>query len=125
MLAHVSKTECGSMDLSVGDNAFGECATVEGFPPARRDHLKRCGMSPGAEQFPRTRCATAGQKAFGEARLVLQFLTAECPQASDRRRDEERSEEHTSELQSLMRLSYAVFCLKKKNTRTTTKSVCY
>src|SRR3546814_3843704 len=37
-----------------------------------------------------------------------------------------RSEEHTSELQSLMRISYAVFCLKKKNkisydpTRTTT-----
>src|SRR3546814_1920021 len=30
-----------------------------------------------------------------------------------------RSEEHTSELQSLMRISYAVFCLKKKNTRST------
>src|SRR3546814_5113163 len=29
----------------------------------------------------------------------------------------ERSEEHTSELQSLMRISYAVFCLKKKNTK--------
>src|SRR3546814_9444888 len=32
-----------------------------------------------------------------------------------------RSEEHTSELQSLMRISYAVFCLKKKK-KTTTKS---
>src|SRR3546814_10480851 len=30
-----------------------------------------------------------------------------------------RSEEHTSELQSLMRISYAVFCLKKKTTDTT------
>src|SRR3546814_10554468 len=29
-----------------------------------------------------------------------------------------RSEEHTSELQSLMRISYAVFCLKKKNIKT-------
>src|SRR3546814_4134205 len=29
-----------------------------------------------------------------------------------------RSEEHTSELQSLMRISYAVFCLEKKNTET-------
>src|SRR3546814_5470434 len=28
--------------------------------------------------------------------------------------DDQRSEEHTSELQSLMRISYAVFCLKKK-----------
>src|SRR3546814_3381743 len=36
-----------------------------------------------------------------------------------------RSEEHTSELQSLMRISYAVFCLKKKNkmTMTNTKNV--
>src|SRR3546814_3324421 len=34
-----------------------------------------------------------------------------APHAVDR-----RSEEHTSELQSLMRISYAVFCLKKKNT---------
>src|SRR3546814_4122730 len=32
------------------------------------------------------------------------------------RRKIPRSEEHTSELQSLMRISYAVFCLKKKNT---------
>src|SRR3546814_3697838 len=32
---------------------------------------------------------------------------------------EYRSEEHTSELQSLMRISYAVFCLKKKNTQYT------
>src|SRR3546814_3983942 len=30
---------------------------------------------------------------------------------------EARSEEHTSELQSLMRISYAVFCLKKKTTK--------
>src|SRR3546814_6873143 len=39
--------------------------------------------------------------------------------------DDERSEEHTSELQSLMRISYAVFCLKKKkqkHTTTTTES---
>src|SRR3546814_5159763 len=34
-------------------------------------------------------------------------------------RVEYRSEEHTSELQSLMRISYAVFCLKKKNIGTT------
>src|SRR3546814_8070625 len=39
-------------------------------------------------------------------RPVLQYLPAML----------ERSEEHTSELQSLMRISYAVFCLQKKNT---------
>src|SRR3546814_4430268 len=36
-----------------------------------------------------------------------------------------RSEEHTSELQSLMRISYAVFCLKTKNTSTRTKYQSY
>src|SRR3546814_3638838 len=34
---------------------------------------------------------------------------------------QQRSEEHTSELQSLMRISYAVFCLKKKNNTTSIK----
>src|SRR3546814_3235148 len=34
---------------------------------------------------------------------------------ANRPRIDPRSEEHTSELQSLMRISYAVFCLKKKN----------
>src|SRR3546814_3487441 len=34
----------------------------------------------------------------------------------------DRSEEHTSELQSLMRISYAVFCLKKKNINTNNKT---
>src|SRR3546814_2723477 len=37
--------------------------------------------------------------------------------------DLNRSEEHTSELQSLMRISYAVFCLKKKNTKLQTHNV--
>src|SRR3546814_7230719 len=39
--------------------------------------------------------------------------------AAERRVPPPRSEEHTSELQSLMRISYAVFCLKKKTTTTT------
>src|SRR3546814_6820276 len=36
------------------------------------------------------------------------------PDAAERARAQTRSEEHTSELQSLMRITYAVFCLKKK-----------
>src|SRR3546814_4836068 len=40
-----------------------------------------------------------------------------CPNA-DRDRAAQRSEEHTSELQSLMHISYAVFCLKKKKQNT-------
>src|SRR3546814_5287483 len=37
-------------------------------------------------------------------------------------KDQDRSEEHTSELQSLMRISYAVFCLKKKKQKTKTNT---
>src|SRR3546814_8478302 len=43
---------------------------------------------------------------------------ARASDSADLRRSlADRSEEHTSELQSLMRISYAVFCLKKKKTR--------
>src|SRR3546814_6756699 len=48
---------------------------------------------------------------------VIEVARPSCSQLhGDERRngDEPRSEEHTSELQSLMRISYAVFCLKKK-----------
>src|SRR3546814_2611362 len=51
-------------------------------------------------------------------RLPSASLASTKGTASSRRRPTEaarRSEEHTSELQSLMRISYAVFCLKKKN----------
>src|SRR3546814_10211562 len=41
--------------------------------------------------------------------------TRQCRTSNRLRNPSSRSEEHTSELQSLMRISYAVFCLKKKN----------
>src|SRR3546814_10840929 len=43
------------------------------------------------------------------------------PRLAQERRGRHRSEEHTSELQSLMRSSYAVFCLKKKKKKKITK----
>src|SRR3546814_4228632 len=47
--------------------------------------------------------------------------TPRARQASDASSTAVRSEEHTSELQSLMRISYAVFCLKKKTQITSTQ----
>src|SRR3546814_2982142 len=47
-------------------------------------------------------------------RLAGAGATARKPSSSAAGRRARRSEEHTSELQSLMRISYAVFCLKKK-----------
>src|SRR3546814_8734961 len=46
------------------------------------------------------------------------FQRAAPEMQPDAPKSEERSEEHTSELQSLMRTSYAVFCLKKKKPNT-------
>src|SRR3546814_14182336 len=48
--------------------------------------------------------------------LRRQMASLLAKQEAARKEIAERSEEHTSELQSLMRISYAVFCLKKKNT---------
>src|SRR3546814_8670772 len=51
----------------------------------------------------------AGRYAFGRQGPEVRILSP--------RPKIQRSEEHTSELQSLMRISYAVFCLKKKTTK--------
>src|SRR3546814_9563910 len=55
------------------------------------------------------------------AALLLVQLARLFPQPLRAKAARRRSEEHTSELQSLMRISYAVFCLKKK-TNTLTNS---
>src|SRR3546814_1877917 len=53
-----------------------------------------------------------------EIKALAPLITYDEPRFSARvDSDAARSEEHTSELQSLMRISYAVFCLKKKNKR--------
>src|SRR3546814_8332372 len=51
----------------------------------------------------------------GQPRLGGAIEEVSCEQSDVLTPFAQRSEEHTSELQSLMRLSYAVFCLKKKN----------
>src|SRR3546814_5773654 len=56
-----------------------------------------------------------GYDTLGETAVVFTACVGVLLMLGRRRReDEERSEEHTSELQSLMRTSYAVLCLKKQ-----------
>src|SRR3546814_5007669 len=69
-----------------------------------------------------------GRKAKPPGRRKVDIIDADAPfddsfQPSRLARFQHaRSEEHTSELQSLMRISYAVFCLKKKNKKHTLSS---
>src|SRR3546814_5739118 len=64
---------------------------------------------------PRRPCAEGAPGRLHHAAFRQAVVVRELSQ--DRRLPGARSEEHTSELQSLMRISYAVFCLKKKNTQ--------
>src|SRR3546814_6735047 len=61
----------------------------------------------------------ASSVAFSNCTLELHALCRIWPSRMTRLSNSGRSEEHTSELQSLMRISYAVFCLKKKNKNNT------
>src|SRR3546814_4536382 len=68
-----------------------------------------------------SRCGARARPARSEDRLVERPAPViEGRGALHRPREQERSEEHTSELQSLLRSSYAVFCLKKNTTQRTT-----
>src|SRR3546814_1735223 len=67
------------------------------------------------EAAPALKPMLAGATWVGNRRWDLRFQTGETLSLPEGK--EERSEEHTSELQSLMRNSYAVFCLKKKKNK--------
>src|SRR3546814_3625470 len=73
------------------------------------------GLAPSASLLF---CAYNEAAAMPEKLANLAMLKVRCPAleilAFDDGSSDERSEEHTSELQSIMRNSYAVFCLKKK-----------
>src|SRR3546814_9292970 len=60
--------------------------------------------------------ALAAAKTASAAAAAIVIATGIAASATAATAVEQRSEEHTSELQSLMRISYAVFCLKKKRT---------
>src|SRR3546814_8356159 len=92
----------------------------------RSPDLRRrvCGLTVGHP------CAIA-LRVRGSRRRTTRLLQDPARPSSARRHDPHalqvrrtvRSEEHTSELQSLMRISYAVFCLKKKKDDTNTNIV--
>src|SRR3546814_7887193 len=91
--------------IAIGAMLLGAAALVlrQGFnaPPPYRYEMG--DLVPPGDLDPAFQSAAAGVAVH---RAVVMSTSGDTPLA--------RSEEHTSELQSLMRISYAVFCLKKK-----------
>src|SRR3546814_11725340 len=91
-------------------DAVGESVDRQGYQPAKR--------AAGHRQQPPDRCLhtdRAEQQALRAPTALQQEAGDEIEDANQDNRN--RSEEHTSEHQSRMRISYAVFCLKQKKRR--------
>src|SRR3546814_1629978 len=87
---------------------FGKCVKRED----RRHKINRCvRLQPVPKPINNSLISTVTQKLH---RIPIFAMSLKLHTLSL------RSEEHTSELQSLMRISYAVFCLKKKNNKRST-----
>src|SRR3546814_6788628 len=86
------------------------------FRSARSAAKEGRGNPPGRQAEPRSGGDGLALAAGGRNRPQMRQISAAACRLN-LRQDRRRSEEHTSELQSLMRISYAVFCLKKKNNR--------
>src|SRR3546814_8783741 len=107
------------------------------FPPFALSLSKGCSFSPSSEgrtvlrqaQHERRfgkphRCRTVTGLLGRSAWISGEYIASTCVGGSWKWPapfNRTRSEEHTSELQSLMRISYAVFCLKKKKTHKSVK----
>src|SRR3546814_4879117 len=94
-----------SSDMCSSDlQRAGQCRNPD--PGSSGLTCRRCCWRPGL-------CGRASSAPLDATRYAVAdlYLTV-----ADSINDRVRSEEHTSELQSLMRISYAVFCLKKKTT---------
>src|SRR3546814_2631047 len=112
-------------EMRISDWSSDVCSSDLATSPFAADRFRHRGQSAGPDQRSRRRSAAfwpasrlqhdgsqagyIGQNAGGVTRL-----SRTC-RHSQEARSPVRSEEHTSELQSLMRISYAVFCLKQKN----------
>src|SRR3546814_1911371 len=86
----------------------------------RRRSAVPAGRGAGASEYAGR--DTEAIRAAVPQRLLVPVSAADLSHAPCKAWRGRRSEEHTSELQSLMRISYAVYCLKKKNINQTTKS---
>src|SRR3546814_10820676 len=95
-------THCEDTPMILANEAKAREKYGEDVPMSEHPHIRSAEAC-----YKSTELATSLARKYNADLHVLHLTTA---------RELSRSEEHTSELQSLMRISYAVFCLKKKNT---------
>src|SRR3546814_10860476 len=99
-----SDVEGAEVIATLGERILGRSASIDIKHPLSGEVLMKAGEL--IEERDVDRIETAGV----ESALIRSVLTCDSEVGVCGK----RSEEHTSELQSLMRISYAVFCLKKK-----------
>src|SRR3546814_5261703 len=90
------------------------------LPAGQRDAARQCDLT-RADPAPAQESLRHRPQLYRACRRIGKVAQHQCRSAAPagdllEAANDGRSEEHTSELQSLMRTSYAVFCLKKKNT---------
>src|SRR3546814_10859450 len=116
MAARARRGQGPGMRISLRDAHLARSAEACQLPAFRR-RSARCGS--GAEQ-PKSRGPDRRSSAGRKDGTQRHYSDAEP--LHNPRTIRQRSEENTSELQSLMRISSAVFCLKKKKTNTPNKT---
>src|SRR3546814_7006454 len=114
--------------LRISDNSLGSVATAHLYQPEKPFEARGQPVELPHVFNASTRKSTNCRVRFGKFRAAgnraCTAIGGGCQSLSTGIRRpaaiaSARSEEHTSELQSLMRISYAVFCLKKKTKKTT------
>src|SRR3546814_9546499 len=109
------------MTREVGSSPYS-AATAVASSDSGCDRRVNISLGQTCQKRPRTRSQSAMMVAAHLLSVSRACSSTSVLQTSSQWAEEKRcqtmprSEEHTSELQSLMRISYAVFCLKKKNT---------
>src|SRR3546814_5567998 len=97
----------GPQGILFGRNATGGAVVVRTRRPSDSFEFEGAVRFGNADRFD--------QSAYVSGPIAGSQLKGKLTVLHRKRDGLNRSEEHTSELQSLMRISYAVFCLKKKN----------
>src|SRR3546814_8730386 len=117
-----SSDVCSSDLLVVGNpantNALIAQSNAKKLDPKQFTAMVRLDHNRALSQL----AAKTGSKTTDISKMIIwgNHSATQYPDISHTLVGDKRSEEHTSELQSLMRISYAAFCLKKKNNTTTT-----